>query len=198
MFGLDSLHIRRIIADTLTRVGILEPVALSVLITNDENLRRLNREYRGLDEATDVLSFPLLDTPLAQADPDELWQPADPETSSMEYMDPQTPELYPGDDSFGPDDEMEVSADFEEPESAFEFPVLEASSRNLGDIAISRDAVERQSAAAGHSAAWEFAFLVAHGVLHLVGYDDQTDAGYRAMVAHQESVLMESGVRRDR
>ncbi|MGZ3666488.1 MAG: rRNA maturation RNase YbeY [Ktedonobacterales bacterium] len=52
----------------------------------------------------------------------------------------------------------------------------------------------RQAQQAGHSAAWELAYLLAHGVLHLVGYDDQTDAGYRAMVAHQEVVLAAAGI----
>jgi probable rRNA maturation factor len=36
-----------------------EPAALTIRLTNDEELRRLNREYRGLDEPTDVLSFAL-------------------------------------------------------------------------------------------------------------------------------------------
>ncbi len=35
--------------------------ALDVLVTDDETLRRLNREYRGLDEPTDVLSFSLVE-----------------------------------------------------------------------------------------------------------------------------------------
>ncbi len=38
---------------------------LSILLTGDEEIRELNAEYRGLDKATDVLSFPL-------AEPDEL------------------------------------------------------------------------------------------------------------------------------
>jgi len=32
---------------------------LSILLTDDEEIRALNREYRGTDRATDVLSFPL-------------------------------------------------------------------------------------------------------------------------------------------
>jgi probable rRNA maturation factor len=67
---------------------------------------------------------------------------------------------------------------------------------HLGDIAISRDAVVRQAAAAGHSVAWECAYLFAHGLLHLMGYDDSTDAGYQAMVAHQEAVLTEAHITR--
>jgi len=54
----------------------------------------------------------------------------------------------------------------------------------------------RQAARAGHRPAWELAYLLAHGVLHLVGYDDHTDAGYAAMVAHQEAVLTLAGIAR--
>ena len=37
----------------------LEGVEISVYITNDEEIRKLNKTYRGKDKATDVLSFPL-------------------------------------------------------------------------------------------------------------------------------------------
>ena len=65
---------------------------------------------------------------------------------------------------------------------------------HLGDIAFSQSAVERQAVQAGHSSAWELAYVLAHGVLHLVGYDDLTDAGYRTMVAHQEAVVAAMGL----
>jgi ssRNA-specific RNase YbeY (16S rRNA maturation enzyme) len=60
---------------TLERVQVEESVEISLLVTDDDGLRELNREFRGRDEATDVLSFPLLDTPLVEAPADELWQP---------------------------------------------------------------------------------------------------------------------------
>lgn len=37
----------------------LDDVELSILITNDRNIRQLNRDYRGKDRTTDVLSFPM-------------------------------------------------------------------------------------------------------------------------------------------
>jgi probable rRNA maturation factor len=67
---------------------------------------------------------------------------------------------------------------------------------HLGDIAISRETAVRQAQQAGHSPAYEVAFLFVHGVLHLVGFDDHTDAGYQAMVAHQEAALAQAGVTR--
>ncbi len=186
VFGLDDATLRRVVALTLARAQIARPVEVSVLMTDDEGLRTLNREYRGRDEATDVLSFPLLDEPLVDAPEDELWQGADEEEAEQEavsdeesMLDTWLP-LHNGDEAFdGHGDEPD--------DLAVEAPGSDLLA--LGDIAISRDAVTRQAAQAGHSVAWELAFLLAHGVLHLVGYDDHTEAGYRAMVAHQEAML---------
>lgn len=37
------------------------PVEISVVLVNNEEIRRVNREFRGIDRATDVLSFPMLE-----------------------------------------------------------------------------------------------------------------------------------------
>ncbi|QBD78291.1 rRNA maturation RNase YbeY [Ktedonosporobacter rubrisoli] len=65
--------------------------------------------------------------------------------------------------------------------------------QNLGDIVISWHTLLQQAQNAGHGPLYELIFLLAHGVLHLVGYDDQTEAGYRAMVGIQEQILRQSG-----
>ena len=62
---------------------------------------------------------------------------------------------------------------------------------NLGDIAISWPTVQLQASEAGHSISYELLFLLCHGVLHLVGYDDQTEAGYNEMVRLQKTLLAE-------
>ena len=51
----------------------------------------------------------------------------------------------------------------------------------------------RQAAEAGHSPLYELLYLLSHGVLHLVGYDDHNEAGYQAMVQIQQSVLQSVG-----
>ena len=41
----------------VNKLGLGEPCQLSLVLTDDDTVRRLNRDYRGLDETTDVLSF---------------------------------------------------------------------------------------------------------------------------------------------
>ena len=177
---------------TLERVQIEESVEISLLVTDDDGLRELNREFRGRDEATDVLSFPLLDTPLVEAPADELWQLD--EDDAVDVGDPGADGRgsWPSSDGQRADDSDEDNEDDDSDEDDDD----EDAPLHLGDIAISRDAVVRQAAAAGHSVAWECAYLFAHGLLHLMGYDDSTDAGYQAMVAHQEAVLTEAHITR--
>ena len=153
---LNQALLARVAHIVLELVGIQRPVELNVLIRGDEGLRALNREYRGKDVATDVLSFPVQDEPLIEAPADELWQ------------------------------------DFTKPDVRFiTAPGLPL---QLGDVAISYPTVMRQAAEAGHSPLHEFAFLLAHGILHLVGFDDQTEAGYQRMVALQNATLSQMGI----
>lgn len=52
----------------------------------------------------------------------------------------------------------------------------------VGDIVISAAQAGRQAKRRKHPIGGEVAFLAAHGALHLLGFDDQTPAGYREMV----------------
>lgn len=197
--GLDDAALRRIVALTLARVGVERPIELSVLVTDDEGLRDLNREYRGKDEATDVLSFPLLEAPLVEAPDEQLWQPDGETDQDGDAFGPLgdldvaalQDDVANGVDGDGNGDGFDLDSDVEDP-----FLTPEDDHLHVGDIALSRDAIERQATEAGHSPARELAFLLSHGVLHLVGYDDTTDAGYHAMVAHQEAVLLAAGIER--
>jgi len=44
-------------ADLLMRAAGLDECELSLTLTSDRAMRRLNRDFRGIDTATDVLSF---------------------------------------------------------------------------------------------------------------------------------------------
>lgn len=64
----------------------------------------------------------------------------------------------------------------------------------LGDIVISLPTAARQAQAAGWTLESEVALLGIHGLLHLLGYDDETEAGAREMQAKTEAALREAGV----
>ncbi len=54
---LDPAWLQSVIEKTLTGEGLPPNVEISLLITGQERIQALNREYRGLDRPTDVLSF---------------------------------------------------------------------------------------------------------------------------------------------
>lgn len=67
----------------------------------------------------------------------------------------------------------------------------------LGDIIISVDKVKEQAENYGHSEKREFAFLVAHSMLHLCGYDHMEEAEAKVMEEKQEAVLTKLGIVRN-
>jgi probable rRNA maturation factor len=87
--------------------------AATIAFVSDKTIRQLNRQFRGVDKATDVLSFPA-------------------------------------------EDDNEA---------------------NLGDIAISVDTAAKQAKENGLKFDEEVAQLILHGLLHLSGYDHETDNG---------------------
>ena len=56
---LTQKWLREVIAATLLTQKIDRPVELSLIITGDEEVHKLNRDYRGIDATTDVISFAL-------------------------------------------------------------------------------------------------------------------------------------------
>ncbi len=156
---LNTLNIDAVVNRTLEIAGITSPVMLTLLVTDDDGIHDMNKQYRHQDKPTDVLSFPLLEKPLVNAPADQLW--AIQETG-------------------GQTKNADTTSPFVTPPSMV---------TNLGDIVISWPTVVRQATDAGHSTAYELLYLLAHGVLHLIGYDDQSEAGYQTMVHMQQAVL---------
>src|SRR5579859_2601460 len=157
--------LEQIVSRTLRAVHISQTVTLSLVITDDAEMQTLNRQYRQQDKTTDVLSFPLLDEPLVNAPADQLWQ------------------------FEGGFQEADAREEHSDNSSHPTFITPADLPTNLGDIVISWPTVRRQAEQAGHSATYELLYLLAHGTLHLVGYDDQTEEGYSAMVRLQASIL---------
>lgn len=121
-------------------------VQINVLLTDNDGIHSFNREYRGIDRETDVLSFPNLDY-------EKEAEFVIPKEREADYFDPDSGELI------------------------------------LGDIIISLDKVMEQAKNYGHSMKREFAFLVAHSMLHLCGYDHMEEAEAAVMEKKQEAVL---------
>ena len=66
----------------------------------------------------------------------------------------------------------------------------------LGDIVISVEKVKEQAEKFGHSETRELAFLVAHSMLHLSGYDHMEDEERLGMEEKQREILERRGYRR--
>ncbi len=77
----------------------------------------------------------------------------------------------------------------DEPTDVIAFEAEQDPDAERAEIYVNLDAADRQAAEYGHTPAEELSFLVAHGVLHALAYDDADDAGREAMFALQEQVL---------
>ncbi len=73
--------IRRAAKTALRAQGVAEDCLISVMLTNDAGIRAINQAQRGIDSATDVLSFPLNELREGDFDPDAC--EADPETGML-------------------------------------------------------------------------------------------------------------------
>ena len=82
---------------------------------------------------------------------------------------------------------------FEEEEDSFD---PESGELLLGDIVISKDKVLRQAEEYGHSPKREFAFLIAHSMLHLFGYDHMEEDERLVMEQKQREILERVGILR--
>ena len=80
------------------------------------------------------------------------------------------------------------------PTNVLSFPAFDNPEGFLGDIALAFGICEREAAEQGKSLAHHLQHLVAHGALHLVGYDHQGDAEAQAMEALEREILSGLGV----
>lgn len=81
----------------------------------------------------------------------------------------------------------------EEDDSAFD---PESGELVLGDIVISKERVIAQAEEYGHSIRREYAFLIAHSMLHLMGYDHMEEEERAVMEQKQRDILEQLGITR--
>ena len=73
--------IKKAAAMALEAEGVGVPCIISVMLTDDEGIHAVNREFRNVDRATDVLSFPLNELVPGEFDPEDCER--DPETGNI-------------------------------------------------------------------------------------------------------------------
>ncbi len=105
-------------------------VEISVVLADDETVHQLNRQYRGIDKPTNVLSFP--------------------------------------------GEEWDGTADK---------PLL------LGDVVLGFETVKREADLAAKPLGHHVSHLIVHGVLHLLGYDHETDSDAAEMEPLETIIL---------
>jgi probable rRNA maturation factor len=138
--------IARVVKGCLAFEGFPYKAEISVLLTGDEEIRKLNSQFRQIDTPTDVLSFPTV----------EYSRPGDFtcfEDASADCLNPETGEMV------------------------------------LGDIVISVERAKHQAEEYGHSLKRELAFLTAHSMFHLMGYDHIAEEDRLLMEEKQKSLL---------
>lgn len=57
--NVDTGKLKRLAQEILEQEGVSDQVELSIALVNKKTIRDLNSRYRGVDEPTDVLSFPM-------------------------------------------------------------------------------------------------------------------------------------------
>jgi len=154
----------------------IESGEVSLTFVDDAEIHRLNKEYRGIDQPTDVLSFAMM-----EMGEDELEIIFD-EDSIVSDQDLRDSSRLDSTDAAVTESEYEDDDDAE----MFEEP--------LGDIIISVPRAIAQSEEYGHSVDRELGFLFVHGFLHLIGYDHQDDEEEKAMFSKQEHILQQAGL----
>lgn len=123
----------KVIKECLLVEGKTLDYEVSISLVDNSEIKDLNRDYRGVDRETDVLSFPL-------------------------------------DDDFGMD-----------------LPLL-------GDIIISVEMAIKQAEEYGHSVERELAYLTAHSMFHLMGYDHMDEAEKQVMRNKEKLVMNNLGI----
>ena len=92
--------------------------------------------------------------------------------------------------------EYDEPADFSNIEESPEYFNVETGELMLGDIVLSYDRIRSQAEEYGHSERREYAFLIVHSMLHLIGYDHIEEADRELMEERQRVIMDALGISR--
>lgn len=153
-FDFDAEAIaNQVIEETLNYESFPYDVLVELNLVNNEIIQEMNQEYRGIDRATDVLSFPMLDY-----------------------------------DTAGDYTALEIDEGSIDPETELLM---------LGNIVISVDKMKEQAEEYNHSLLREYAFLIVHSMLHLLGYDHEEQTEEQEMFRRQDEILNRCKITRE-
>ena len=138
----DEEWLQQVVEQTLSKKGLDSPIELSLVITDAKTIRKLNKRYRGRDEATDVLSFAMLEENPSLA-------------ATLGFITPPDGVLH------------------------------------LGEVVLSYPQAAIQAEEQHHPLERELALLLIHGVLHLLGHEDEDAEAELRMRAEEERILGE-------
>lgn len=170
---------------------------ISLTYVDDEEIHAMNREYRGIDRATDVLSFPNIDYGLEEENRSVSAERDIPsERAGCSPREGDVPYYYRNEEGvlIVPSSWNRV---LEDPEQSADCMDPDTGNLFLGDIILNLNRVKEQAGEYGHSIRREFAFLIAHSMLHLCGYDHMTEEQSAVMFGKQEQVLKSLSITRE-
>lgn len=155
-FDFDENDLAYEVAECVLKMeGCSDDVEVELVITDDEGIQELNRDFRKIDAPTDVLSFP-----------------------NVSYDEAGDFSVLSG----------EQRIDLINPDTG---KIM------FGEIVINENRIRSQAVEYGHSEKREFAFLIAHSMLHLCGYDHMEEDEAKVMEDKQEQALSKLGITRD-
>lgn len=145
-----------VINKTLLHEQFKYDVEVSITFVNEESIRKINKEYRDIDNSTDVLSFPMIEY-----------------DSDYSRISERKEEMY---------DFLIDVIDIKNPDTD---EII------LGDIVLCVPVIINQAKEYNHSILREYAFLIVHSMLHLLGFD-HIEEDERIIMENKQNQILES------
>lgn len=166
--------------------------SVELIFMRGEEMRRLNAQTRGINKATDVLSFPLDPAAFAGFGEDLSKENSAHENSGAKILNAANPASENTSAANSASENSNTTNSEDENSNAANSTSENPSDENLknenfgggnfapallGSVVINLDLVELKAAQLGHGRDDETALLFTHGMLHVLGYDHESDDG---------------------
>lgn len=151
--------------DILNLDSLVQSMYVSIQFVSQEDIRRINNEYRNVDRVTDVLSFPMYEGE---------------ELKKIKRLIKASVKEY-------------KTKDIEDIKPKYIAGNSEYSNMTIGDIVICFDRIKEQAEEYGHSIGRELMYMIVHAMLHLLGYDHIEKEDKQKMRKREEAILRKYG-----